>query len=250
MYEIDKQEFGAFVARLRKEKGYTQKELAQRLFISDKAVSKWETAVSIPDIALLIPLAELLGVSVTELLMCQRRAENAMDAEQVEQIVKTAISFSDEAPQRGYQTTGKWAVIYAVSLVMGLLGLWLNQLYGQITEPLSMSVVMGAIFGGFFCFFARTKLPAYYDENRINGMIDGVFRMNVPGLVFNNSNWCHILRVGRIWACLSMAVYPMLSLLMTVINRDLWVWMELYVFLTLILGGLFVPIYIVGRKYE
>ena len=250
MYEIDKQEFGAFVARLRKEKGYTQKELAQRLFISDKAVSKWETAVSIPDIALLIPLAELLGVSVTELLMCQRRAENAMDAEQVEQIVKTAISFSDEAPQRGYQTKGKWAVIYAVSLVMGLLGLWLNQLYGQITEPLSMSVVMGAIFGGFFCFFARTKLPAYYDENRINGMIDGVFRMNVPGLVFNNSNWCHILRVGRIWACLSMAVYPMLSLLMTVINRDLWVWMELYVFLTLILGGLFVPIYIVGRKYE
>ena len=250
MYEIDKQKFGAFVARLRKEKGYTQKELAQRLFISDKAVSKWETAVSIPDIALLIPLAELLGVSVTELLMCQRRAENAMDAEQVEQIVKTAISFSDEAPQRGYQTKGKWAVIYAVSLVMGLLGLWLNQLYGQITEPLSMSVVMGAIFGGFFCFFARTKLPAYYDENRINGMIDGVFRMNVPGLVFNNSNWCHILRVGRIWACLSMAVYPMLSLLMTVINRDLWVWMELYVFLTLILGGLFVPIYIVGRKYE
>ena len=46
MYTIDKQEFGAFVARLRKERGFTQKELAQRLFISDKAVSKWETGVS------------------------------------------------------------------------------------------------------------------------------------------------------------------------------------------------------------
>ena len=43
MFEIDKQKFGAFVAGLRREKGYTQKELADRLFISDKAVSKWET---------------------------------------------------------------------------------------------------------------------------------------------------------------------------------------------------------------
>ena len=40
MYEIDKQKFGAFVASLRKEKGLTQKELAQQFFISDKAVSK------------------------------------------------------------------------------------------------------------------------------------------------------------------------------------------------------------------
>ena len=70
MFEIDKGKFGAFVAELRREKGYTQKEVARRLFLSDKAVSKWETGASIPDTALLIPLAELLGVSVTELLLC------------------------------------------------------------------------------------------------------------------------------------------------------------------------------------
>lgn len=46
MFSIDKQKFGAFVATLRREKGITQKELAARLFISDKAVSKWETGVS------------------------------------------------------------------------------------------------------------------------------------------------------------------------------------------------------------
>ena len=50
MFEIDRQKFGAFIAELRKEKGMTQKELAEKLFISDKAVSKWETAQSIPDI--------------------------------------------------------------------------------------------------------------------------------------------------------------------------------------------------------
>ena len=47
MFEIDKKKFGAFVSELRKEKGYTQKELAQKLLISDKAVSKWETGGSL-----------------------------------------------------------------------------------------------------------------------------------------------------------------------------------------------------------
>ncbi len=47
MYELDKEKFGAFVAQLRKEKGYTQKELAERLYISNKAVSKWETGGSL-----------------------------------------------------------------------------------------------------------------------------------------------------------------------------------------------------------
>ncbi|MFR5782430.1 MAG: helix-turn-helix domain-containing protein [Oscillospiraceae bacterium] len=92
MYELDKKKFGAFVALLRREKGWTQRELAERLYISDKAVSKWETGASIPDTALLMPLAELLGVSVTELLRCERLG-GGMDAGQVEDLVKTAISY-------------------------------------------------------------------------------------------------------------------------------------------------------------
>ena len=46
MYQLDKERFGRFVAELRREKGLTQKQLAQSLCISDKAVSKWETGVS------------------------------------------------------------------------------------------------------------------------------------------------------------------------------------------------------------
>ena len=46
MFEIDKAKFGAFVAQLRKEKGLMQKELAEKLYVSDKAVSKWERGVS------------------------------------------------------------------------------------------------------------------------------------------------------------------------------------------------------------
>ena len=93
MYELNKQKFGAFVSALRKERGYTQKELAQKLFISDKAVSKWETGMSVPDVSLLVPLSELLGVSVTELLMCEKMEQPAqMDTCQVESHVKTGIA--------------------------------------------------------------------------------------------------------------------------------------------------------------
>ena len=59
MHEIDNAAFGRFLAARRKEKGYTQKGLAAQLFVSDKAVSKWERGLSMPDISLLIPLAEL-----------------------------------------------------------------------------------------------------------------------------------------------------------------------------------------------
>lgn len=61
MFNIDKKKFGAFVAALRKEKGITQKELSEQLCISDKAVSKWETGVSLPDTVLLIPAGKSVG---------------------------------------------------------------------------------------------------------------------------------------------------------------------------------------------
>lgn len=48
MYELDKAAFGRFLAQLRREKGMTQKELAATLYVSDKAVSKWERGLSVP----------------------------------------------------------------------------------------------------------------------------------------------------------------------------------------------------------
>lgn len=63
---------GKFIAELRKEKQMTQRDLGEKLFITDKAVSKWERGLASPDISLLVPLAELLGVSTTELLNGER----------------------------------------------------------------------------------------------------------------------------------------------------------------------------------
>ena len=61
----NKKSFGTFICQRRKELGMTQKEFAQRLFVTDSAVSKWERGLNMPDITLLIPLAQALGVSVT-----------------------------------------------------------------------------------------------------------------------------------------------------------------------------------------
>ncbi|MBQ2819340.1 MAG: helix-turn-helix domain-containing protein [Clostridia bacterium] len=59
---------GATIKTLRENKGLTQNELAAMLGVSDKAVSKWETAKGLPDITLIEPLAKALGVSVMELM--------------------------------------------------------------------------------------------------------------------------------------------------------------------------------------
>ena len=59
---------GTMIRELREKKNLTQAELAEKLFVSDKTVSKWENAKGYPDISLLEPLAEVFGISVTELL--------------------------------------------------------------------------------------------------------------------------------------------------------------------------------------
>ena len=59
---------GAVIRRLREQKKMTQEELADRIFVSSKAISKWETGHGFPDVSLLEPLAGALGISVIELL--------------------------------------------------------------------------------------------------------------------------------------------------------------------------------------
>lgn len=251
MFEIDKQKFGAFVGELRREKGYTQKELAQHLFISDKAVSKWETGASIPDTALLIPLAELLGVSVTELLMCQRVQQSVtMETEQVEDIVKTAITYAEVQPQRAYQSKTMWHILYAASLLIGCAGLLFSYLNGYLSEAVLTLTILGAAFGVYFCFFVQMKLPRYYDENRIGAFSDGPLRMNIPGVRFNNSNWPHVVRVGRIWSCTCMALFPLIEVVLNESSINTGENVMNYVLLFLTLGGLLIPMYIVGKKYE
>lgn len=65
---IDIKKTGGFIAQCRKENQWTQKQLGEKLGVTDRAVSKWETGRSLPDISLIEPLCEVFGISVSEFL--------------------------------------------------------------------------------------------------------------------------------------------------------------------------------------
>lgn len=96
---IMEETFGQRLSRLRKEKGLTQEDIAKRIIISPQAVSKWENDISSPDILVLSSLADILGVSVDELL--GRQEENKTEEketveEKKEEDIKEGIRLTDD----------------------------------------------------------------------------------------------------------------------------------------------------------
>ena len=84
---MDNIKTGALIKELRKEKNMTQNDLADKMNVTDKAVSKWERNLSCPDINSIPKLAEILGVSVEKLLNAQTKQENS----KVEDIINIAL---------------------------------------------------------------------------------------------------------------------------------------------------------------
>ena len=88
--------FGQRLSRIRKEKGLTQEDIAKRIVISPQAVSKWENDVSSPDILVLSSLADILGVSVDELLGRENPKSETVDSEVVDDEEKMSESEPEE----------------------------------------------------------------------------------------------------------------------------------------------------------
>lgn len=256
MNKTDMEKVGAFVAELRKEKGWTQKQLAETMGVTNKAVSKWERGVSLPDTALLLPLAETLGINVTELLSGERlTGGETFDIHDVEKLVTGSLELSKEEQERRSLRNRKRLLWYLLELAVVALELFLLRFLGfgikEMSEDLAVVVSLPLLFGIWFFFFIKETLPSYYDKEKINYYSDGFFRMNVAGLSFNNHNWPHILKAGRIFCGGVPVVWPLLYLfLRSVLSDALWSACRLPVMLFTVLGGLFVPIYIVGKKYE
>ena len=136
---MDQKKIGSFVTALRKEKGLTQKELAERLFISDKTVSKWETGKGIPDVSLIIPLCELLGITANELLSGERLEDTRYRQRAEEHIV--ALIKEKQESKRNILLSCIAAVISilpstALILLSGLL---------EMTTALRISLIVIAI---------------------------------------------------------------------------------------------------------
>lgn len=88
---MDAKKLGQFIAEIRKEKGMTQAELAAMLHVTDKAVSKWERGLGLPDINSIEPIADALGVSVAEVMQAERIPDDHVTQENVSEMLTNAF---------------------------------------------------------------------------------------------------------------------------------------------------------------
>ena len=114
---MDQIKIGRFIAERRKKAGLTQMQLAEKLGITDKAVSKWERGVAMPDTSIMLELSDILGISVNELL-CGEKINMENNNQKNEQL------FLDMAKELEKKNKTVWTsmwIIIGVS-VMGLFG--------------------------------------------------------------------------------------------------------------------------------
>lgn len=98
---MDSKKIGGFIAQRRKALGMTQLELANKLSITDRAVSKWENGRGMPDISLIKPLCDELKITVNDLLSGEKLRENQIEAKSEENIINT-LQFSKKK-QKNYK---------------------------------------------------------------------------------------------------------------------------------------------------
>ncbi len=95
---MNMERMGKFLKELRKEREITQEQLAEKLGVSSRTVSRWETGSNLPDLAVLIELADLYSVDIRELIDGERKSEN-MDQEIKDTLVKAA-DYADQEKGR------------------------------------------------------------------------------------------------------------------------------------------------------
>lgn len=117
---MDNIKMGNFIREARKKKGLTQKDIATHLNITDRAVSKWERGICAPDLALLEPLADILGVTITELITGNQEIIDEKKKE-LELAVKETIHYSAQETSRKKKTTNKKIMIATLLVILSLL---------------------------------------------------------------------------------------------------------------------------------
>ena len=141
---MDNRKIGGLIAVRRKEMGLTQKELGQLLHVSDRAVSKWERGLNLPDAALFQPLCRELDITVAELLRGEREPPTIS---QLEQVVSDTVTLAQKKERGGRKY--RWiaamlAAALALALWPGLRRSWQqrrNQIYFDLdTTPAAVCV--------------------------------------------------------------------------------------------------------------
>ena len=112
---MDMQKIGALIARRRKEQNMTQKELAAKLRVSDRAVSKWERGLNLPNAELFEPLCAQLDITILELLRGERNTEPQIPVEEAERVVYDAAALARQKRERNRKI--RWACVVVICLL-------------------------------------------------------------------------------------------------------------------------------------
>ena len=152
---MDAQKFGAFIAQCRKEKSMTQSELAAKIMVTDKAVSRWERGKGFPDINLLLPLAEALEVSVLELMHSERQKEKV----QLFQDDTIIVHLMENAVEMNKQNKQQDRIIACISCITMFFVTFFIKFYGY--GSIGGGIVAGAFIAfipiGFYLLISNRK---------------------------------------------------------------------------------------------
>lgn len=170
---MDNKKFGQFILQFRKEKGWTQLELAEKLNITDKAVSKWERGVGFPDIKMIEPLAEVFNVSVLEIMRSERVSEQSIPAENAAEAINNVIdvvSFQRRIERRNILIT--IITFSAVIMLLFLIDVMQWEGFIMICLPIIM-LGMGLYLIGLSIYRSRQRLT--YTTTLILGILALLF---------------------------------------------------------------------------
>jgi len=136
-------ECGGFISELRKEKKLTQKELAEKINVSDKAVSRWETGKGYPDVTSLVSLSEYFDVSVNELLAGKRLTVEDIKETADENLISVFEQVQKNKKQQNLQVAIYTSVLIVVLLpVLIIIG---KELFVSMTTQIQAENIISAV---------------------------------------------------------------------------------------------------------
>lgn len=140
---MNQQKIGEFLKCLRREKGLTQEQLAERFSVSSRTVSRWETGSNMPDVGMLVELADFYDVDIREILDSKRKSER-MDRE-TKDALKMMASYADKKKtgatnQIVYTAFGILTVLFVCSFLF--IGDFSGLLYGIIPEEICSFILL------------------------------------------------------------------------------------------------------------
>mgnify|MGYP003291464857 CR=1 FL=1 len=134
---MNQQKTGEFLKHLRKEKGLTQEQLAEHFYVSSRTVSRWETGSNMPDVDMLIELADFYDVDIREIIDGERKSEN-MDNETKDTLKKVA-AYTTEQQKKLRSKVYNSALAVVIVMLPSLL------LFGRETKGLLNGIVPESI---------------------------------------------------------------------------------------------------------